>query len=117
MSRIEEDLELVKLLSDLTRFRILKMLQHRPAYVCELSYVLGLTMATVSAHLSKLKDFGVLDSEKCGNKVRYFLKELENPILKFFFALGENSELVVRDRKVLDSIELKKVCPVEEKSG
>ena len=114
---MEKELEMIKLLSDITRFRIFKMLQHRPAFVCEITYVLGLTMATVSIHLSKLKTFGIVSSEREGNKIKYFLTEPKGDkklIFDMFVKLGENWKIVKDDRKQLDSLKIEEVCPAKE---
>jgi ArsR family transcriptional regulator len=117
---MERELEVVKLLSDVTRFRIFKMLQHRPAFVCEITHVLGLTMATVSIHLSKMRMFGIVSSERDGNKIRYFLTQPEDDkklIFEMFLRLGENWRVVKSDRRKLDSLKLEEVCPSKDKEG
>ncbi len=114
---MKKELEIIKTLSDPTRFRIFKMLQHRDAYVCEITYILKLTMATVSSHLSKMKSLNIVNFQRIGNKIKYSLNksnEESKPILNFFSELGENWESTKNDRRILDSIELKEVCPSEE---
>ena len=111
---MERELEIVKLLSDETRFRIFKMLQHRPAFVCEITHILNLSMATVSVHLSKMKNFGIVASEREGNKIKYFLTNPSGEkklIFEMFSRLGENWEIVRKDRELLDSLKLEEVCP------
>ncbi|MEO2082932.1 MAG: metalloregulator ArsR/SmtB family transcription factor, partial [Desulfurobacteriaceae bacterium] len=63
---MEKLLELIRLISDPTRYRILKILEERPAYTCEIAEVLGLSPSTVSAHLSKLKYFSIVKEKKFG---------------------------------------------------
>ncbi|KAA3602818.1 MAG: ArsR family transcriptional regulator [Calditrichaeota bacterium] len=70
-------LKTFKSLSDKNRMRIVKMLQVRPLCVCEMTVVLGLSMSTVSAHLSLLKSAGLIESFKDGRWIYYNL--VKNP--------------------------------------
>jgi ArsR family transcriptional regulator, arsenate/arsenite/antimonite-responsive transcriptional repressor len=65
--------ELFKALSDPARVRIVNVLAatDEPVCVCELIGPLGLAQATVSHHLKKLTDAGLLDREERG-KWAYF---------------------------------------------
>jgi len=70
--------ELVKVLKaagDKNRLRILKMLQHKPMCVCELSAALGIAQPSVSRHLSLLKDAGLVADERNGQWIDYRLCE------------------------------------------
>lgn len=70
-------LKIFKSLSDKNRMRIVKMLQVRSLCVCEITVVLGLSMSTVSAHLSLLKKAGLIDSFKDGRWIYH--KLIKNP--------------------------------------
>lgn len=65
--------ELFKALSDPARVRIVNVLSatDEPVCLCELIEPLGLAQATVSHHLKKLTDAGLLDREERG-KWAYF---------------------------------------------
>jgi ArsR family transcriptional regulator len=65
--------ELFKALGDPARVRIVNLLaaNDEPVCVCELIAPLGLAQATVSHHLKKLTDAGLLDREERG-KWAYF---------------------------------------------
>jgi ArsR family transcriptional regulator len=65
--------ELFKALGDPARVRIVNLLAatDEPVCVCELIGPLGLAQATVSHHLKKLTDAGLLDREERG-KWAYF---------------------------------------------
>lgn len=65
--------KLFKALSDVTRLRILKMLEHRPLCVCEIQYVLKGSQPNVSHHLKTLAEAGLLESKKEGLWVSYRL--------------------------------------------
>lgn len=57
-------ISLFKCLSDRSRLQILKSLSMEPMYVERLSERLGLTPSTISFHLKKLEDAGIVYSEK-----------------------------------------------------
>ena len=66
---------LFKALSDPARVRIVNMLAtaDAPVCVCELVPALGLSQPTVSHHLKKLADVGLLDRERRGTWAYYSL--------------------------------------------
>lgn len=62
----------LEILNDENRLRILCLLKkHKVLCVCEIFASLGLPQNLVSYHLSKLKEFGFVESEKKGVKVMY----------------------------------------------
>ncbi len=65
----------MKALSDPSRVKIVKLLQHRTMCVCELQGILGLAQPTVSKHLRLLEDTGLLSSSKDGLWVNYRLAD------------------------------------------
>jgi ArsR family transcriptional regulator len=73
----EATAQLFKTLADPARVRIVNMLAQRDAVcACEFIPALGLTQATVSHHLKKLTDAGLLDREQRG-KWAYFSLDRE----------------------------------------
>ena len=71
----------MKALSDPSRVRILKYLQHRSGMcVCELTALLQISQPTVSKHLKLLEETGFVESSKEGLWVNYALaRHPENP--------------------------------------
>ncbi len=61
------------MLSDKNRLRILKLLEQKPMCVCELTYVLGIRQPSVSRHLRKMKEAGLIDSRQDGIWSEYFI--------------------------------------------
>lgn len=58
------------------RLSILFLLKrHGKLCVCDMSDVLGMTMAAVSQHLRKLKDGGFVKTERVGQTIFYHLEE------------------------------------------
>ena|ERR1700752_1021040 len=71
----DETAELMKALGDSTRLRMLASLwkSEAPICVCDFTAGLGLTQPTISHHMSKLREAGLVDCEKRGIWVYYRL--------------------------------------------
>ena len=81
-------------LSDETRFRIAWALAEEDLCVCELCDVLGVTQSTLSNHLGKMRDLGIVDTRKDGNWTYYKLSDsLREPISAMFEAFAEDIDL------------------------
>lgn len=67
--------EFFKALGDPNRIALLARLAvcGRPATVSEIACCLPIDLSVVSRHLRQLKDAGILDCEKQGKEVRYFV--------------------------------------------
>jgi ArsR family transcriptional regulator len=66
-----------KALSDETRVRIIKLLEHGELCVCDIGAALGVVQPKVSFHLGVLKNAGLLKDRKQGKWVHYRLDESE----------------------------------------
>jgi len=66
-----------KALSDETRVRIIKLLEHGELCVCDIGAALGMVQPKVSFHLGVLKNSGLLKDRKQGKWVHYSLDESE----------------------------------------
>jgi ArsR family transcriptional regulator, arsenate/arsenite/antimonite-responsive transcriptional repressor len=92
-----------KALSDKTRLRIVKLLEHGELCVCDIGAALGMIQPKVSFHLSALKNSGLLKDRKVGKWVHYSLDESE--IFKRFlvFSVLERipQETIGRDKERL----------------
>ena len=65
--------KIMKALSDPTRIKIVKMLQHKTLCVCEMQAALGHSQPNVSKHLKILQEAGLVESQKDGLWVNYAL--------------------------------------------
>lgn len=74
--------QLFKTLGECNRIRIIKLLQLRKCCVCELVGILGLSYATVSAHLKKLKESGLLEEEKTSYWTYYAISPKVSDIVR-----------------------------------
>ncbi len=63
--------QVMKALADVSRVKIVKLLQHRTMCVCELQGLLGLAQPTGSKHLKILEEAGLVVSSKDGLWVNY----------------------------------------------
>ena len=65
--------KVMKALSDPTRLKIVKMLQHKTLCVCEIQAALGQSQPNVSKHLKILQEAGLVEFQKDGLWVNYAL--------------------------------------------
>ena len=68
-------IKVMKALSDPNRIKIIKILQHKMMCVCELRAALEIAQPTVSKHLKILVEAGLVDHQKDGLWVNYFLAD------------------------------------------
>ena len=65
----------MKALSDPNRIKIIKLLQQKMMCVCELQCALGISQPSVSKHLRVLEEAGLVDYQKDGLWVNYYLAD------------------------------------------
>jgi ArsR family transcriptional regulator len=75
MLRSNECAELLKVLADKDRLRIVQYLRAGPKTVTEISDALKVEIANTSHHLKVLREGGFLTSERDGRFIRYQLAE------------------------------------------
>src|SRR5512133_2235725 len=82
----KDSLEVLKALADETRLELLHFLAERPRYGEELAAQLKLTASTVSFHLNKLEQAGLVRKTKEQYYIVYSLNEdlLDVPVREFF---------------------------------
>jgi ArsR family transcriptional regulator len=74
---VEERARLMKALADPSRLTMLAALwkAETPICICDFTAGLGLSQPTISHHMAKLKDAGLVDSEKRGIWIYYRLRD------------------------------------------
>ena len=72
---MREFIKVMKALSDPSRVKMVKLLQHRVLCVCEIQEALGLAQSTSSKHLQILEDAGLISKFKEGLWVNYRLAD------------------------------------------
>ena len=114
--------KIFKALSDETRLRIIKLLEHGELCVCDIVAALGMVQPKVSFHLGVLKNSGLLQDRKQGKWVHYHLNELD--MFKRFLLLSVNERVsekeIGADRERLETFlqnkaELENVVPIAGK--
>ncbi|MEW6110312.1 MAG: metalloregulator ArsR/SmtB family transcription factor [Nitrospirota bacterium] len=120
---MQELLNIFKALSDETRLRILKLLEHGELCVCDIVAALGMIQPKVSFHLGVLQDAGLVKSRKQGKWIHYRIDDSD--IFKRFLVLSvlervSESE-VTEDKKRLDKFlktksQKAEIVPIKNKS-
>jgi ArsR family transcriptional regulator, arsenate/arsenite/antimonite-responsive transcriptional repressor len=104
---------LLKALADKNRLRILKLLEARKMCVCELAFVIGITQPSVSRHLKKLGQAGLIESEQDCFWTNYYIRS-DHRLLKTLLSClkkalsGDGS--IKADAKKLKKVDRTKLC-------
>ena len=95
---MQDILNIFKALSDETRLRVLKLLEHGELCVCDIVAALDTIQPKVSFHLSVLKEAGLIKDRKQGKWVHYRIDDT-NMFRRFLLlsALERIQEESVRD--------------------
>ena len=72
---MKDFIRVMKALSDPTRVKIIKMLQHKTMCVCEMREALQVSQPSVSKNLKILEDAGLVEFKKDGLWVNYYLTD------------------------------------------
>ena len=103
----------LKALADKNRLRVLAFLYQKKLCVCELAELLEITQPSVSKHLKKLKEAGIIDSEQDGFWTNYFIdknfiieQKIFKPLLESLFLLPE---IKIKSRQI-KSLERENLC-------
>ncbi len=68
-------INLLRLLADPTRLRLLLLLDQEELSVAELQEILGMGQSRISSHLAQLKRAGVVEDRRAGKNVYYGAKK------------------------------------------
>ncbi|RED76050.1 ArsR family transcriptional regulator [Cohnella phaseoli] len=82
ITKVEDMLETLKLLSDKSRLTILALLKESEMCVCDIVDLLETTQPNVSQHLKKLKTGGLINETKRRQWVYYSLNLEDKPYIK-----------------------------------
>ena len=83
---LEENLKLLKALSEESRYKIIEVLLNGERCACEIPKLIGRTQSNTSMHLTKLDDLGILQSRRDGKMIIYSIKDLR--VCDVFKSLG-----------------------------
>lgn len=88
--------QILNLAGNQVRLTILYLLHNQGKLcVCDLSDILEMKIPAISQHLRKLKDGGVVNSNKTGQTVFYSLNSKHASLLQPFFSRLEQAEILV----------------------
>lgn len=96
--------DIFKSLGDETRIRMLNLLNQGELCVCDIEEVLGIQQSNASRHLNKLKQVGLIQSEKKSQWVYYRFNQdtfSRYPFLNNLVAEVGNDPICARDVSVL----------------
>jgi len=82
----DENLKILKALSEETRYKIVEVLLKGEKCACEIPSLINRTQSNTSMQLTKLSDLGILKSRRDGKKILYSIKDLR--VCDIFKALG-----------------------------
>lgn len=102
---MNELVTIFKALSDETRLRILKLLEHGELCVCDIVAALDMVQPKVSFHLSTLKEVGFIKDRKQGKWIHYSLadKDLFRRMLLLSACERMQDSAILTDRKRLEA--------------
>ncbi|UOQ84141.1 ArsR/SmtB family transcription factor [Gracilibacillus salinarum] len=72
---IEKAAIMLKLLGDKTRLTMVKLLEHNDCCVCEFVEIFNTSQPSISQHLRKLRDVGLVKEERRGQWIFYSLNK------------------------------------------
>lgn len=100
---MKKHLKIFKALSDKTRMRIIKILEHKEMCVCEISKIIEFSMPTISNHLKILSEADLICSYKKDRFVNYFLNKQNKDNHKIFDILKIiDDEILEKDKLKID---------------
>jgi len=105
--------QLFKIFSDRNRLRIVALLSQRKMCVCELAFVLDVTQPSVSRHLKKMKEAGIILDEQDGLWTNYFLNcndSKAKTILKHVEKWLKEDDIAICDLRKLDKADRTAIC-------
>lgn len=107
---MNELVAIFKALSDDTRLRILKLLEHGELCVCDIGAALAMVQPKVSFHLAALKDAGLIRDRKQGRWTHYMIADAD--MFRRFLTLTVIEKIpaqaIADDRKKLEDFLKKK---------
>ncbi|MBN2547049.1 MAG: winged helix-turn-helix transcriptional regulator [Spirochaetes bacterium] len=102
---MKQTLNILKILSDENRLRILFMLKEKKLCVCEMLELLNITGATLSSHLKILNLNKIIESKREGRWIEYCLTDKKTIKLLEYIENNMNNKLtIMNDRKKIKTL-------------
>lgn len=112
---MDELTSVFKILSDKNRLRIISLLSHGKMCVCVLAYVLDVTQPSISRHLKRMKQAGLIRDEQAGLWTNYYLNsgnERAKIILDHLKNWFEKDKTAAADLNKLKKADRAKICKI-----
>lgn len=105
LEKVSDVSQTLKLLGDKTRLTMMKLLEHQECCVCELVEVFKTSQPSISQHLRKLKDAGLVKEDRRGQWI-FYSNNRDNSHYNLIeellqFVPSQNHELMELERKGL----------------
>ena len=112
---MEKIIKILKAISDSNRLRIICLIFYKSGLcVCEITEIIGLSQSTVSTHLKKLQDAGLITYTKNGLWINYYInKDLEKTFLNILSALMvklKDDKKIKEDLKKAEKVSRLEIC-------
>ena len=105
LDELDEVSQTLKLLGDKTRLTIMKLLENQECCVCELVEIFKTSQPSVSQHLRKLKDAGLVKENRKGQWIFYSANpnSMQHELIQSLIAFvpSQDHELEELDKKGL----------------
>ncbi|QQZ09638.1 ArsR/SmtB family transcription factor [Heyndrickxia vini] len=98
ITEIEPTSKVLKLLGDKTRLTMMALLMKRELCVCEFQEVFDMSQPSISQHLRKLKDFGLVKEARKGQWIYYALNKNNEffPLIEYVTKLVPDQEEAIK---------------------
>ena len=103
-----ELIKALRLLSDESRVRILRLLEQEDLSVADLQEILGMGQSRISTHLGLLQEAGLLQSRREGKRTFYKLTDHTNGVAREFIQLAVRGARELAEYPA-DQINLKRI--------
>jgi ArsR family transcriptional regulator, arsenate/arsenite/antimonite-responsive transcriptional repressor len=115
MHYLRKIIKILKAISDEGRMRIIILLSRKKDLcVCEIREIIGLSQSTISSHLKKLENSGLVTFSKDGKWINYNIDpDLDAEIKKLLediISLIEDEPRAIADLNRLDSVKREDIC-------
>jgi len=111
---MDKTVQLLKLLSDRSRLRILMLLRHKELCVCQIMGVLKMSQPLISKNIALLKLAGLLSSRKEGKLVHYSLnKKITKSYITIIDAVADS---ISNDRSFINDLNSLTECEEFQKA-
>jgi ArsR family transcriptional regulator, arsenate/arsenite/antimonite-responsive transcriptional repressor len=113
--KLKELIKILKALSDEGRLRIVNLLKAKSGVcVCEITEIINLSQPTISSHLKKLEEAGIITFRKDGLWVNYYLNEemdnVNRELIDLILKIIEKDPHAIKDLQKVKNTDRLLIC-------